>query len=121
MGQRRRRTPRDGTPHTVHEIYHYGWLGDGSSPAYAPDRVGRASAATAWHQWVASTLPRHEHRVEEAPDAVRTETVYGAVRRGGTSIRHVHKELSPSSVSRIRDELYRPGGYGAIRRHLLRR
>lgn len=64
---------------TVHEIYQYGWLRDGSWCAYALDRSGHSTAAAAWHHWVASTLLRHEHRVDEALEAIRRNAVTGAV------------------------------------------
>jgi len=46
-------------------------LRDGSWCAYALDRAGRSSAAAALHHWVATTLLRHAHRVEQALAAVR--------------------------------------------------
>ena len=73
-------TPQGAIPaSTVHELYQYGWLRDGSWCAYALDRAGRTPAAAAWHHWVAATLLRHEHRVDQALAAVRTNTVNGAV------------------------------------------
>jgi GH15 family glucan-1,4-alpha-glucosidase len=73
-------TPQGAIPaSTVHELYRYGWLRDGSWCAYALDRAGRTPAAAAWHHWVAATLLRHEHRVDQALAAVRTNTVNGAV------------------------------------------
>ena len=64
---------------TVHEVYRYGWLRDGSWCAYAMDRGGRPDAAARWHHWVAETLLRHEHRVEEALAAVAAGRVDGRV------------------------------------------
>lgn len=64
---------------TVHGIYQYGWLHDGSWCAYALDRADRHDCASAWHHWVASTLLAHEDRVDEAIDAVRTNRVNGLV------------------------------------------
>ncbi len=64
---------------TVHDVYQYGWLRDGSWCAHALDRAGRRDAAAAWHHRVASTLLAHERRVEEAIDAVRTNRVNGQV------------------------------------------
>ena len=64
---------------TVHDVYQYGWLRDGSWCAYALDRAGRADAAAAWHRWVAKTLLAHELRFEQAIQAVRTGVVHGAV------------------------------------------
>ena len=64
---------------TVHDIYQYGWLRDGSWCAYALDRVHHRDAASAWHHWVASTLSAHEHRVDQAIDAVQTHRVNGQV------------------------------------------
>jgi hypothetical protein len=76
----RSQTPQGAIPaSTAHEIYQDGWLRGGSWCAYALDRAGRGSAAAAWHHWVASTLLRHEHRVDEALEAVRTNNVNGAV------------------------------------------
>jgi isomaltose glucohydrolase len=60
---------------TVHEIYQYGWLRDGSWCAHALDRAGHAEAAAAWHHWVARTLLAHEHRFHDALQAIRTGTV----------------------------------------------
>ena len=64
---------------TVHDIYQYGWLRDGSWCAYALQRAGHTDAAAAWHHWVAETLLAHEHRFEEAIAAVRAGTVNGRV------------------------------------------
>jgi GH15 family glucan-1,4-alpha-glucosidase len=64
---------------TVHDIYRYGWLRDGSWCAYALDRVGRTDAVSAWHHWVAQTLLANEDRFEEALAAVRAGTVNGRV------------------------------------------
>ena len=64
---------------TVHEVYRYGWLRDGSWCAYAMDRGGRPDASARWHHWVAETLLRHEHRVDEALNAVAAGTVDGRV------------------------------------------
>jgi GH15 family glucan-1,4-alpha-glucosidase len=73
-------TPEGAIPAgTLHEIYQYGWLRDGSWCAYALDRAGRTSAVAAWHHWVASTLLRHERRVDEALGAARAHWVTGAV------------------------------------------
>ena len=62
---------------TAHEIYHYGWLRDGSWCAYALGRAGHTDAAEAWHQWVARTLLIYEHRIREAIAAVHEGTVTG--------------------------------------------
>jgi GH15 family glucan-1,4-alpha-glucosidase len=62
---------------TAHEIYHYGWLRDGSWCAYALDRARQTDAAEAWHQWVARTVLIHEHRIREAIAAVHEGTVTG--------------------------------------------
>jgi GH15 family glucan-1,4-alpha-glucosidase len=73
-------TPAGAIPaSTVHEVYRYAWLRDGSWCAYALDRSGNRSAAAAWHRWVASTLLAHEHRVDEALAAVRAGAVNGPV------------------------------------------
>jgi hypothetical protein len=64
---------------TVHDIYQYGWLRDGSWCAYALDRAGHTSAAAAWHEWVARTLLAHRERVDEAIRAVRNGAVTGRV------------------------------------------
>jgi GH15 family glucan-1,4-alpha-glucosidase len=64
---------------TVHEIYQYGWLRDGSWCAYALDRAGKPAATAAWHHWVATTLLAHEHRVDEAIAAVAADKVDGQV------------------------------------------
>ncbi|HET9872272.1 MAG TPA: glycoside hydrolase family 15 protein [Propionibacteriaceae bacterium] len=64
---------------TVHDIYQYGWLRDGSWCAYALDRAGRTSAVSGWHHWVARTLLAHEHRFDQALAAVRAGTVNGQV------------------------------------------
>lgn len=73
-------TPRGAIPaSTVHEVYRYGWLRDGSWCAHALDRGGHRTAAAAWHRWVASTLLAHEHRVDEALAAVRKGAVNGTV------------------------------------------
>jgi GH15 family glucan-1,4-alpha-glucosidase len=64
---------------TVHDVYQYGWLRDGSWCAYALDRAGRRDAASAWHHWVAQTVLAHEHRVDQAIAAVREGRVTGLV------------------------------------------
>lgn len=64
---------------TVHEIYQYGWLRDGSWCAYALEQAGKPAATAAWHHWVATTLLAHEHRVDEALAAVAAGTVDGQV------------------------------------------
>jgi len=64
---------------TVHEVYQFGWLRDGSWCAYALDRGGRSDAAARWHRWVADTLLRHEYRVDEALNAVAAGIVDGRV------------------------------------------
>ena len=64
---------------TVHDVYQYGWLRDGSWCAYALDRAGHRDAAAAWHHWVARTLLTHEHRVTEAINAVHDDRVHGQV------------------------------------------
>ena len=64
---------------TVHEVYRYGWLRDGSWCAYALERAGRPEATAAWHHWVATTLLAHEDRVEEALAAVAAGRVDGLV------------------------------------------
>ena len=64
---------------TVHDIYQYGWLRDGSWCAYALDRAGRTTEAAAWHRWVAQTLLAHEGRFDQAVTAVRNGTVNGKV------------------------------------------
>jgi len=64
-------TPQGAIPaSTAHRTYRYGWLRDGCWCAYALDRAGRRSAAAAWHHWVAATLLRHQHRVDQALAAV---------------------------------------------------
>lgn len=76
----RAQTPSGAIPaSTVHDIYQYGWLRDGSWCAYALDRAHHRDAAAAWHRWVATTLLAHEHRVDQAIDAVRTGQVNGLV------------------------------------------
>ncbi len=60
---------------TVHEVYQFGWLRDGSWCAYAMDRGGRPDAAAAWHRWVAATLLSHEPRVDEALAAVAARNI----------------------------------------------
>ena len=62
---------------TVHDVYRYGWLRDGSWCAL--DRAGRTEAASAWHHWVARTLLVHENRFDQALAAVRAGTVNGRV------------------------------------------
>jgi isomaltose glucohydrolase len=64
---------------TVHGIYQYGWLRDGSWCAYALDRAGHTEAVSAWHTWVARTLLAHEHRFDEAIAAVQTGEINGQV------------------------------------------
>lgn len=64
---------------TVHDVYRYGWLRDGSWCAHALDRAGEASAAAAWHAWVSRTVLAHRERVEEAVSAVRADAVDGRV------------------------------------------
>ena len=64
---------------TVHEVYQFGWLRDGSWCAYALDVAGHRDAASRWHHWVAKTQLRHEHRVDEALAAVRSGEVNGQV------------------------------------------
>ena len=64
---------------TVHELYQYGWLRDGSWCAYALDLAGQQAAAAAWHAWVARTLLAHRDRVEEAVSAVQANEVDGRV------------------------------------------
>ena len=64
---------------TVHDVYRYGWLRDGSWCAYALQRAGRTDAVSAWHHWVARTLLAHEHRFDQALAAVRAGTVNGQV------------------------------------------
>jgi GH15 family glucan-1,4-alpha-glucosidase len=51
---------------TIHEVYQYAWLRDGSWCAYALDGAGNVHAADAWHEWVATTLVAHADRVREA-------------------------------------------------------
>lgn len=77
---------------TVHDIYRYGWLRDGSWCAYALDRAGHRDAASAWHHWVARTLLAHEHRVDEAIDAVRTDQVNGLVMKPARFALDGHEE-----------------------------
>ena len=73
-------TPEGSIPaSTVHDVYQYGWLRDGSWCAYALQRAGRSGEATAWHRWVAKTLLAHEHRFDEAIAAVQAGTVNGQV------------------------------------------
>ncbi|MEP6816292.1 MAG: glycoside hydrolase family 15 protein [Marmoricola sp.] len=73
-------TPSGAIPaSTVHDVYQYGWLRDGSWCAYALDRAGHREAGMAWHHWVARTLLAHEHRVDEALAAVRDGRVNGLV------------------------------------------
>ena len=64
---------------TVHDLYRYGWLRDGSWCAYALDRAGCAETAAAWHRWVARTVLAHRSRVDEALAAVAKDTVNGKV------------------------------------------
>ena len=64
---------------TVHDVYQYGWLRDGSWCAYALQRAGRKDEVSAWHHWVARTLLAHEDRFEEALAALRAGTVDGRV------------------------------------------
>ncbi len=64
---------------TVHEVYRYGWLRDGSWCAHALQLEGRTEAASAWHQWVARVMLAHRHRFEEAVVAVRADAVNGRV------------------------------------------
>jgi GH15 family glucan-1,4-alpha-glucosidase len=64
---------------TVHDVYQYGWLRDGSWCAYALDLAGHSTAAAAWHDWVARTLMAHRDRVDEAVSAVRADAVDGRV------------------------------------------
>lgn len=61
----------------AHEVYRHGWLRDGSWCAYAMDRAGKPASAAAWHRWVANTLLRQEHRVDEALAAVQAGTIDG--------------------------------------------
>jgi isomaltose glucohydrolase len=73
-------TPQGAIPaSTAHQTYQFGWLRDGCWCAYALDRAGRSLAAAAWHHWVAATLLRHAHRVEQALAAIRRGTVNPAV------------------------------------------
>lgn len=64
---------------TMHDIYQYGWLRDGSWCAYALQRAGRTDQAAAWHHWVADTLLAHQHRFDEAIAAIESGTVNGQV------------------------------------------
>ncbi len=64
---------------TVHDVYRYGWLRDGSWCAYALQRAGHTEAVAAWHHWVARTLLAHEHRIAEALQAVAAGRVDGQV------------------------------------------
>ena len=64
---------------TVHDVYQYGWLRDGSWCAYALQRAGRKDEVAAWHHWVARTLLAHEDRFEEALAALRAGPVDGRV------------------------------------------
>lgn len=64
---------------TVHDVYRYGWLRDGSWCAYALDRAGQTEAVSAWHYWVARTLLAHERRFEEGIAVVRDGRVNGQV------------------------------------------
>jgi isomaltose glucohydrolase len=64
---------------SVHDIYQYGWLRDGSWCAYALDRAGHAESASRWHHWVARTLIAHQARVEQALAAVRSGAVNGRI------------------------------------------
>lgn len=64
---------------TVHDIYQYGWLRDGSWCAYALDRTGHAESASRWHHWVARTVIAHQARVEQALAAVRSAAVNGRI------------------------------------------
>jgi len=73
-------TPQGAIPaSTVHEIYRYAWLRDGSWCAYALDRGGDSAPASAWHHWVASTLLARAHRVDEALAAVQAHELNGAM------------------------------------------
>lgn len=54
---------------TVHEVYRYAWLRDGSWCAYSLDRSGHGDAAGAWHEWVAATLVAHTDRMRRATAA----------------------------------------------------
>jgi GH15 family glucan-1,4-alpha-glucosidase len=64
---------------TVHDVYQYGWLRDGSWCAHALQRAGRTDAVSAWHHWVARTLLAHEDRFDQALAAVGAGAVNGQV------------------------------------------
>jgi GH15 family glucan-1,4-alpha-glucosidase len=67
---------------TVHDVYRYGWLWDGSWCAFALHHAGLVDAAARWHRWVARTLLAHEHRVDEEIWALRAGAVDGRVMMG---------------------------------------
>lgn len=57
------------------ETYHYSWLRDGSSIAYAMDRAGQHDSALAFHRWVDGTLKPLSHKV----DVLEAKTEAGEV------------------------------------------
>lgn len=44
--------------------YQYGWLRDGAFIAHAMDLAGQHDSASRFHSWAASTILRHQHKVD---------------------------------------------------------
>lgn len=46
--------------------YNYAWLRDGAFTAHAMDLVGQSDSAAAFHDWAATTMLAHRHRIRQA-------------------------------------------------------